>query len=52
MHTRDPQNGGVLAPHTQANVAGRHMVDHQNTGLTGGSVGPHTETRRGVSWMA
>ena len=36
MHTRDPQSGGV-----QANVAGRHIVDHQDAGWRGGSVGPH-----------
>ena len=41
MHTRDPQSGGVLVPHAQANVAGRHVVDHQDAGWRGGSVGPH-----------
>ena len=38
MHTRNPQSGGVLAPHTQA---GRHMVDHKGAGWKGGSVGLH-----------
>ena len=37
MHTHDPQSGG-------ANVAGRHMVDHQDAGWRGGSVGLHTHT--------
>ena len=43
MHTRHPQGGGVLAPHAQANVLGRHMVDHHDAGWRGGSVGPHAQ---------
>ena len=43
MHTRDPQSGGVLVPQAQANGGGRgHMVDDQDAGWRGGSVGPHT----------
>ena len=41
MHARDPHSGGGLALHAQANVAGRHMVAHQDAGWRGGSVGPH-----------
>ena len=41
MRTRDPGSSGVLAPHAQVNMAGRHMVDHQGAGRRGGSVGPH-----------
>ena len=50
MHTCDPQSGGVLAPHPQANVAGRHMVDHQDARWRGGHIGKDTETRRGMWW--
>ena len=35
MHTRDPHSGGGLAPHAQADVEGRHMVDHQDAGVEG-----------------
>ena len=53
MHTHDLQSGGVIAPHTQANVAGRDMLDHQDARWRGGSVGPPAmETPQGVWWTA
>ena len=45
MHTHDPQSGGGLAPHEQANVTGRHTVNHQSAGWRGGSVGLHAEEK-------
>ena len=41
MHRSDPHIGEGLAPHAQANVAGRHMGDHYDAGWRGRSVGLH-----------
>ena len=51
VHAHDAHSGGGLAPHAQANVAGRHMVDHQDAGWRGGSVALHSHgntVRHGV----